>query len=309
MSTLNPRSTSRSGWLAAGSRSHLPQRRLAWSVVAPAILYYLLMRYYPVLRTLFLSLTDARLLAPEVRFIGLQNFATILADPVFRQVLWNTTYYAFATTLLTTALAIAVALVFDPIRRGAGLLRLIYYLPTVTSAIAIATIWLWFYQPRFGLFNQILSMLGLPPVIWLNSLEWAMPSLIIMSVWGGVGFAALILIAGLQGIPTSYVEAALIDGASSAQVAWYIKLPLLSRVITFVFVTGIIGSFQVFQQVYLMTSGGPLNATRVLALEIYQEAFQNLKIGLAASIAFVLFVVVGILTVVQLRLQRNDWEL
>jgi multiple sugar transport system permease protein len=136
-----------------------------------------------------------------------------------------------------------------------------------------------------------------------------MPSLIIMSIWGGVGFSTLIFIAGLQGIPSSYVEAARIDGASAGQVAWHIKLPLLSRVITFVYVTGIIGSFQVFQQVYLMTGGGPLNATRVLALEIYQVAFQHLRIGQAATVAFVLFAVVGVLTVAQLRLQRSDWEL
>jgi multiple sugar transport system permease protein len=224
-------------------------------------------------------------------------------------VLWNTAYYAFVTTTITTVLALLLAFVFDPIRRGVGLLRLIYYLPTVTSAIAIATIWLWFYQPRFGLFNQVLAFFGVAPIGWLRSVEWAMPSLIIMSIWGGVGFSTLIFIAGLQGIPSSYIEAALIDGASAGQVAWHIKLPLLSRVITFVYVTGIIGSFQVFQQVYLMTGGGPLNATRVLALEIYQVAFHHLRIGQAATVAFVLFAVVGVLTVAQLRLQRSDWEL
>ena len=289
--------------------SHLPQRRLALTIVAPAILYYLLLRYYPVGRTLYLSFTDARLLSPTYDFVGAQNFANLLGDPVFRKVLWNTTYYAFVTTTVTTVLAFLVALLFDPIRRGVGMLRLIYYLPTVTSAIAIATIWIWFYQPRFGLFNQILAFFSIPPISWLRSTEWAMPSLIIMSVWGGVGFSALIFIAGLKGIPNSYIEAARIDGAAPWQVAWHIKLPLLSRVITFVYVTGVIGSFQVFQQVYLMTSGGPLNATRVLALAIYEDAFQHLKIGQAAATAFVLFVVVGVLTVIQLRIQRNDWEL
>jgi len=282
---------------------------MALTVVVPAILYYLILRYYPVGQTLFLSFTNATLLAPDYQFVGLHNFVTIFSEPVFLKVLWNTTYYAFITTALTTGLALGIAFLFDPIRRGVGLLRLIYYLPTITSAIAIATIWLWFYQPRFGLFNQILALFGTPPIAWLNSLAWAMPSLIFMSVWGGVGFSALIFIAGLQGIPSSLVEAALIDGASERQIAWHIKLPLLSRVITFVFVTSIIGSFQVFQQVYLMTRGGPLNSTRVLALEIYEDAFQHLKIGQAASIACVLFLIVGVLTIVQLRLQRSDWEL
>jgi multiple sugar transport system permease protein len=296
-------------WTRWRSHSQLPQQRMIVTVVIPALLYYLLLRYYPVGKTLFLSLTDAHLLAPEYQFVGFGNFRALLADPVFLQVVWNTTVYALATTVSMTMLALLLAFLFEPVRRGVSLLRLIYYLPTVTSAIAIATIWLWFYQPRFGLFNQMLGLLGLPPVAWLKTVEWAMPSLINMSIWGGVGFSALIFIAGLQGIPHAYTEAAYIDGASAAQVAWYIKLPLLSRVITFVFLTGMIGGFQVFQQVYLMTRGGPLNATRVLALEIYTAAFKDLKVGQAASIAFILFLIVGTLTVVQLRLQREDWEL
>jgi multiple sugar transport system permease protein len=291
------------------NRSHGPQRRLVWTIVLPAIIYYLLLRYYPVLQTLVLSLTDARLLSPTYTFVGVNNFARLLSDPDFLKVLWNTTYYALVTTTVTTVLALLLAFLFDPIRQGVGLLRLIYYLPTVTSAVAIATIWLWFYQPRFGLFNQLLGTVGIPPIPWLRSVEWAMPSLILMSVWGGVGFSALIFIAGLHGIPAAYTEAALIDGASRSQVDWHIRLPLLSRVITFVYVTGIIGSFQVFQQVYLMTRGGPLDATRVLALEIYEDAFQHLRIGQAASMAFILFLIVGGLTVIQLRLQRSDWEL
>jgi multiple sugar transport system permease protein len=128
-------------------------------------------------------------------------------------------------------------------------------------------------------------------------------------VWGGVGFAAIIFVAGLHGIPHEYAEAARIDGATPVQVVRLIKLPLLSRVITFTLVTGFIGSFQVFQQIYLMTRGGPLDATRVMALEIYEFAFQRLQIGQAAAMSFMLFVIVGVLTVVQLRLQRTDWEL
>jgi multiple sugar transport system permease protein len=290
-------------------RIYRPQRRLTWTLVIPAVLYYLAFRYYPVGRTLFLSLTDATLLNPQYSVIGLENFMALLGDPAFLRIVWNTGYYAFATTLITTVLALGLAFLLETIRRGSGLLRLIYFLPTITSAIAIATIWLWLYQPRFGLFNQALALFGLPPVAWLNSVEWAMPSLILMSVWGGVGFATIIFVAGLHGIPHDYSEAARIDGATSLQVVRLIKLPLLSRVITFNFVTGIIGSFQVFQQVYLMTRGGPLDATNVLALEIYDFAFRRLQIGQAAAMSFLLFVIVGLFTVIQLRLGRNDWEL
>jgi ABC-type sugar transport system permease subunit len=161
----------------------------------------------------------------------------------------------------------------------------------------------------FGFVNQTLSLFGVKPVPWLNSVEWAMPSLIIMAVWGGIGFSALIFFAGLKGIPREFSEAAIIDGASPLQAVWFIKLPLLSRPITFVMVTGIIGSFQVFQQVFLMTKGGPLDATQVLALHIYQYAFHRLQIGQAAAMSFILFLVVGLLTIVQVQLQKRDWEL
>ncbi|CAN5665558.1 sugar ABC transporter permease [soil metagenome] len=288
---------------------HLPQRRLTLTIVLPAIVYYLVFRYYPVGRTLFLSLTDANLLDPQYNFVGLKNFQILLTDPEFLQIIWNTAYYAIVTTVVTTLLALVLAFLFEAIQRGGGLLRLIYFLPTITSAISIATIWIWLYQPRFGFFNQALRSFGLAPIAWLNSVQWAMPSLIVMSIWGGVGFATIIFVAGLYGIPDAYAEAAVIDGASALQIARLIKLPLLSRVITFNFVTGIIGSFQVFQQVYLMTHGGPLNATRVIALQIYDYAFQRLQIGQAASMAFVLFMIVGLLTVIQLRMQRQNWEL
>jgi multiple sugar transport system permease protein len=284
------------------------EMKLTFSILVPALIYYILLRYYPVLQTLVLSITDARLLSPTYNYVGMDNFSNLFSDPVFLQTLWNTTYYAFATTIVTTLLALIVAFLMDPIRRGVEFIRLIYFLPVVTSAIAIATIWQWLYQARFGFFNQLLSYFGLRPVPWLTSVEWAMPSLIIMSIWGSVGFSAIIFVAGLKGIPREFSEAARIDGASALQVALRIKLPLLARVISFVFLTGIVGSFQVFQQVYLMTGGGPLNATRVLALQIYQLAFNRFQLGIAAAVAVILFLVVSVLTVVQLQAQRTDWE-
>lgn len=284
------------------------QQWLTLSVVIPAILFYVIFRYYPVVQTMFLSLTDAQLVNPNVHFVGGQNFVNLFNNATFRAALWNTTYYAFATTICTTIIGLALAFLFEPIERGSGLLRVIYFLPQVTSVIAIATIWLWLYQPRFGLFNQVLAFFGIPPISWLTSKAWSMPSLIIMSVWAGVGFSMLIFVAGLKGIPTEFSEAGVIDGASSWQLIWHIKLPLLQRVTTFVFVTGIIGSFQVFQQVYLMTHGGPLDSTVVIALLVYNTAFQDLRFGLASATALILFVIVGLLTILQLRMQKSDWE-
>jgi len=285
------------------------ERLLTLSIIVPAVLYYLLFRYYPVLQTLFLSLTDSGLIREEYEFVGFENYIEIFTDPVFVKTILNTTYYAISTTLITTVLALLLAFILNPIRYGNNFLRLLFYLPMITSGIAIATMWLWMYQPRFGLFNEVLGLFGVAPIPWLRSIQWAMPSLIIMAIWGGVGYSTIIFIAGLRGIPIEFTEAAIIDGASTVQVFWYITLPMLGRVISFVLVTGIIGSFQVFQQVYLMTRGGPLNSTRVIALSIYDQAFQRLHIGVAASMAFVLFIIVTTFTVVQMRLQRTDWEL
>jgi multiple sugar transport system permease protein len=277
--------------------------------VIPATLFYLLFRFYPVGYAFYMSVHDWQLLRSEQFFIGLDNYRTILADPLFRKVIWNTLYFALVTTFAGGALALVLAMVLNPIRWGSSGYRLVYFLPVITSTIAIATIWLWIYQPRFGLLNQLLSMVGLGRVGWLTSPQWAMPSLILMSIWGGVGYTMVIFLAGLRGIPGEYYEAAEIDGASGWQMAWRITLPLLSPVITFVLVTSLIGGFNVFQQVYLMTRGGPLDATRVLALHIYEYAFQRLWMGQAAAMAFVLFALVMALTLVQLRLRRIDWAM
>ena len=293
--------------LGGGLRAR--ERQLIFTVVLPAILLYLTFRYYPVLRTLFLSLTDAQLIKPGYSFVGFANFAELFGDELFLKTLRNTTIYSAATTLIGTALSLALAFILNPLRRGGSLFRFIYFLPSLTSVVAIAAVWKWLYQPRFGLFNQALDLLGLPAIGWLNSPQWALPSLIIMALWAGVGYSALIFIAGLQGIPVMYSEAAVIDGASPLQVALRIKLPLLSRVVSFVLVSGFVGSFQSFQNAFVMTNGGPLDATRFVALHIYDYAFQRLQIGQAAAMSFVLLVVVSVFTVLQLRLQRSDWEL
>ncbi len=277
--------------------------------VVPAVIYYTLLRYVPVVQTLSLSLTDAQLVLPEHKFVGLQNFIAIFHDPEFTKAVVNTTYYALVTTFLGTIMALVLAFILNPIPFGNNFLRMLFFLPQVTSAIAIATIWLWLFQPRFGLFNAVLANFQIPPVPWLVSPKTALNSFILMALWGGVGYSAIIFIAGIRGIPTEYNEAAVIDGANPYQITWFITLPLLSRVIFFIVVTGVIGSFQIFQQVYLMTMGGPLDATRTISLSIYDSAFNHLKIGVAGAMAVVLFVIVSVLTLIQFRLQKEDFEL
>jgi len=284
------------------------ERRFIALVLGPTLLFYAVFRFYPVGYAFYMSLHDWRLLRADQVFSGLDNYRLLLADPLFHQVVRNTFYFAFGTTLLGTASALALAILLNPIRRGSTLYRLIFFLPVMTSTIASATIWLWLYQTRFGLLNHLLVMAGLPRIPWLQSATWAMPSIIIMSVWAGVGFTTIILLSGLRGIPAAYYEAAAIDGAAGWTVVRHITLPLLTPVLAFVTITGLIGGFNVFQQVFLMTRGGPYNSTRTISLHIYDYAFQRLWMGTAASMAFVMFAMVIVMTLVQMWLQRTDWE-
>jgi multiple sugar transport system permease protein len=283
--------------------------RFIATVLIPTVVFYGLFRLYPVAFAFYMSLHDWKLLRAQQLFIGLGNYQAILSDPLFIKVIGNTFYFAVAATLLGTVGALFLAILINPVQRGSTLLRLFYFLPVMTSTIAIATIWLWLYQTRFGLLNQFLTLAGLPRIPWLQTPEWAMPSIILMSVWAGVGFTMTIFLAGLRGIPRSFYEAAEIDGASGFQQIRYITIPLVAPVTAFVVVTGLIGGFNVFQQVFVMTRGGPLDSTRTLALHIYDYAFLRLFMGTASSMAFVMFALVIIMTVVQLRIQRTEWEL
>lgn len=164
------------------------------------------------------------------------------------------------------------------------------------------------YQPAFGLFNMVLRSLGLPPQAWLNSVSMAMPSVIAMSVWKGLGFSIVLLLSGLQGIPDTYYEAAMLDGAYGYKMLWHITLPMLRPTLVYVIVTGFIGAFQAFTEIYMMTQGGPIHATRVLGLHIYEESMKYLKMGYGSAMSFILFAIIFVFTLVQLKVTKQDWE-
>jgi len=302
--TIVQKITGRSATLRAA------EHRFIIIALVPTILFYLIVKFYPIFFAFFISMHEWSLFGNVSPFVGLDNYALLAQDSLFFKVMWNTMYRTFAGTFLGAFFALVVALILNPIKRGSILLRLVYFLPVMTSVIASATIWKWMLQTRFGLLNQLLSILGVPPVPWLQSTTWAMPSVIVMGIWGGIGFTVIIYLAGLRGIPRDYYESAEIDGANSLQLAFKITLPLLKPVVSFVLITGVIGGFSGgFQAIYMMTGGGPLDSTRVLALHIYDYAFERLFMGQAASMSFVLFAIVLILTLVQFKLQRIDWEL
>ena len=270
--------------------------------ILPSFVGFLVFLVIPILASLGLSLFEWELLLPP-RFVGLPNFVTLAQDPLFRAVLFNTVYYAFGLVPLNIVLSLGLAVWLNTRLRGLTFYRLAFFLPVVTVTVAVALIWKWMYQPEVGLINVMLGWLHIPSPNWLGDPHWAMPALILMSLWKGFGYNMVLFLAGLQGIPGQIYEAALIDGAGPWQRFWRITLPLLSPTMFFAVVMTVISSFQVFDQAYVMTGGGPANATNTIVLYIFQNGFQFFRMGYASAVAWVLFAVIFAITLVQMRLQ------
>ena len=290
------------GW-SASARRHAAQRRetiVAWSFLAPSALHLLVFTTGPLAFTLVVSLHDWDLLGTEKPFVGLGNYFALARDPLFWQALRNTALYSLYVPV-SMALALGAALLLDQPLRGVRVLRAIVFLPTVVSYAAIAVVWQWIFNFDFGLLNYILRSLALPGVDWLANPKTALIAVMIVSAWVQVGYQMVIYLAGIQGIPGHLHEAARLDGAGRWQRLRYITLPLLRPVTTYLFVTGIIWSFQVFTLVYVMTEGGPLHATDVLVYQIYQNAWEFRRMGYASAMSWVLFAILLVLTLLQWR--------
>jgi multiple sugar transport system permease protein len=299
--------TSTSG--ASGHRrsSSLRRSEALWAVVflAPDVIGFLCFTLIPVIAALGLSFMHWDLIVRPA-FAGLANYQNALRDKTFHLVLRNTAFYTLGTVPTGIALSLALALALNRPMRGVALLRSMYYLPVVSSTVAVALVWRWLYNPDFGILNWALSLLGIRPVGWLTNTAWAMPAVMIMSVWKGLGYNMVIYLAGLQAVPQHLHEAAAVDGASAWRRFWSITLPLLSPTTFFVLVVSVIGSFPVFSQVYIMTAGGPANTTSTIVFYIYQNAFQYFKMGYASALAWVLFAIIFAFTLAQFRYQR-EW--
>ncbi len=233
--------------------------------------------------------------------MGLGHYIELAGDGLFWNAAKNTAIYALYVPL-TMACALGVAILLNRRIKGVALLRAIFFLPYITSFVAISIVWQWMYDPNFGIFNWVLGLFGLGPFPWLNSPSTALMALIILAVWIHIGFQMIIFLAGLQAIPNELYEAAMIDGAGPWRRFWRITLPMLKPTTFFVLVTSIIGSFQVFTFVYVMTEGGPLHATDVIVYHIYQNAWQFLRMGYASAMSWVLFAVIFVITLIQFRL-------
>ncbi len=257
----------------------------------------------PVIFSFIISFTDWDLLNPP-HWIGWANYATLVhEDPLFWKSIRVSAIYTLFSVPLGMAFALAVALALNMNLPGQSVMRTIYYLPSILSGVAVALLWQWIFNAEFGLINVLLRKIGLPAPGWLTSEQWALPALIIMSLWG-IGGTMIIYLAGLQGIPPHLYEAARIDGANLLQMFRNITLPMLSPVLFFTLIMGIIGSFQVFTQAYVMTNGGPAHATLFFVLYLYRNAFEWLKMGYASALAWLLFIIILLLTLINFYMSR-----
>lgn len=280
----------------------------AWGFLAVPILFYGLIRFYPTVEAFIISTTNWNLMSSP-SFVGLANFKRLMADPVFWQVFRNTFLYLIIGTPLSLVLAFTIAYHLDRVRFMHGFIRALYFLPFLTTATAMAWVWRWFYQPvPIGLINDLLSSFGFAQQPFLRSTTQALPAVLAPAIWAGLGFQVVIFLAGLRAIPTTYYEAARIDGISDLAILRKITLPLLKPTIIFLVVFSSIGFLRIFDQVYNMTSGdpgGPLNSTKPLVLMIYQTAFSSFDMGYAAAQTVVLFLVLLCVSLLQLRLLRD----
>ncbi|MGW1429234.1 carbohydrate ABC transporter permease [Streptomyces sp. NPDC002431] len=277
------------------------RQRAGMLMVAPALLHASLWIGLPVVASVVLAFTKYDVLtAPQ--FVGLDNFREMLGDAVFRKSVVNTVVYTFFTVPFGMLLGLLVALALHTGLRARGIFRTAVFLPQVTATVAIALVWLWIYNPGNGLLNTLLSFLGIDGPAWLSSTTWAMPSVILVGIWQGIGMKMLIYLAALQSLPKELYEAASVDGASRFRQFFSITLPLLKPATFFVLITSMISAFQSFDQIYILTDGGPANSTTMMTYEIYKSAFREFRVGYACAQSLVLFVLLMGFTLVNRRI-------
>lgn len=267
----------------------------------PAILGLLVWTIGPIVASLVLSFTDYQVIADTINWIGFDNYIVIFTEDLyFKQALVVTLYFAFASTAATLVAALLIALLMNMKIKGQGLWRTLFYLPVLVPAVAANILWMWLFNPEFGLLNGILRFFGLPASMWIYDEASVIPSLILLSIWG-CGGAALIFLAGLQEIPKDQLEAVELDGGNAWHQFRFVTLPTISPIIFFNLIMGLIGAFQTFNQAYIMTEGGPNNASLFYVYLIYREAFVHSNMGYASALAWILFLVISLFTVLIFR--------
>ena len=304
--TVQPAATrTRPEWLQGWRRK---ETLVAWLFILPALIGFTVFYLVPAVRGIYISFTNWDLLSTP-KYVGVDNYRTLLADTDFRHSLWVTLYYVLLNIPLQTALALVIAVVFDRFVRGSGW-RSLLLLPWLMPNVIVALLFLWLLDPGLGIINVFLDAVGLPKQSFFGSVSQAMPTIAGVNIWRYAGYTVLLILAGMQRIPKDVYEAGALDGASESRMFFTITLPLLKPVLTFVLVTSVVGSFQIFDTIAVTTKGGPVDATRVVNYFIYQQAFERFKFGYATAASLILFVILIIVSLVQMRLlNANESDL
>lgn len=278
----------------------------AWGFLAPNIAVWALVYVFAAGVAVWLSFQDWDLLSPP-KFAGFSNYVKLFTnDPDFKRAAVNTLYYVVGIVPIGTVISLLLAIVMNQELKGITFFRTAFYMPVVTSTVAISVVWVWMFNPDRGLFNYFLNLVGVQnPPGWIYDTVWSKPAVIIENTWHYVGYYMVLFLGGLQGIPAHLYEAAEVDGASGWEKFWKITLPLLSPTTFLVVILRIIGAFQIFEEVYVMTEGGPWGSTESLVYFIYTKGFRSFKMGYASAAAIILFAVIFVFTLIQFKLQKN----
>ena len=294
---LRPATTSRRWLLWSRIKKTWP----GYLFVSPAALLIIIFSYVAMFFSFYLSFREHDIIAETSVFIGLDNYRRAFADPIVRVSFKNTILYVVGIVPSIIVGSLLLAVLGNQVRKGRAIFRTIYFIPTITPGVVTAMLWVWVYEPT-GAMNRVLRMFGIHGPNWLFNRSTAMPAVIIMTLWGALGYYMIIFMAGLADIPQVFYEAAKVDGANRWHTFWHITIPLLRNSLIFVVVTLTIAAFQVFTQVFIMTRGGPAYATTTVQLTVYKRAFQFLEMGYAASISWMLFALIFLFSIMQLRL-------
>jgi len=288
----------------ASSAAVQKRRRQGLLFISPWLVGFLVFTLYPFISSIYYSLTSYDVISPP-EFIGLENYASMMTDPLVRKALYNTFYYAVFFIPLSTFWGICVALMLNLKVRGMTVYRTLFYIPSIVPVVASSMVWLWLLNPQYGVVNGLIYLIfKIPGPGWITDPKLAKPSLILMGLWG-IGQTALIYLASLQDVPQSLYEAAELDGANALQKVTNVTIPMISPVILFNVIIGLIGTFQYFTQAYIMTGGGPADSTLFYALYLYNSAFRFFKMGYASAMAWLMFLVIFLLTVLTFRLSSR----
>ena len=300
------------GWL---QRQKTQQTIFALVILVPTLFSFFLFWVYPFVGGIWGGFTLWKAFNPHQPYVGLRHYQALMNDPIFITAMKNTFFYALMYLPLAIILALSLALAIEATLLSVrSFFRMVYFLPVVTSTIATALIWNWLYQPTLGLFNQLLTLLGMPTLSYLHSPDQALPSIVVYALWKNVGFNMVLFLAGLSAIDRTYYDAAKVDGANRRQIFNRITLPLLQPTMVFVVVTGFISTLQVFGPIYIMSAGGdglpggPSNSTMVVSVYQWLMAFRELDLGYGSAMGVILFVIILILTLAQVRFLRTTWN-